>query len=228
MTDLLPDSITSSVFLRRDALAAWDVARGDCCRRPRRRLGATATWCVRAGELCRRATAEERHALLARAVVRAVADGCRCSDISRRFRSTAAELWSVPTDVVHVTRLDRRAGRQGGWRPAAPGPAPRTATWSCATVSRSRRPTRTRSMSPRCADVEAGARRRQQSAPPASDDTRWRRGSATRRCNTGRGPSTTDLVRRLADPRIESVAESRTFILFWRQAPPAPRAAIVV
>lgn len=219
MTELLPDSITNSVFLRRDALAAGmshaaiaaAVRDGDWVRL---RHGAYV-----AGDLFRRATAEERHALLARAVVRQSQTDVVLSHLSA-VPEYGGPLWSVPTDVVHVTRLDRRAGRkEAGVRQHQGLLESEDVIMRNGVAVTS--PTRTLIDVTTCAHLEAALvivndllHRRLTTLT----DVRHRYATMQHHPYTLR----TDLVFRLADPRIESVAETRTFVVCWRQGLPAP------
>ena len=225
MTELLPANITSSVFLRRDALAAGmshatiaaAVREGDWVRL---RHGAYV-----AGDVFQRANVEERHALLARAVVLQSQTDVVLSHLSA-VPEYGGPLWGVPTNEVHLTRLDQRAGRkeagvrqhQGRLEPGdvimQNGVAVTSATRTLIDVTT-------------CAHVEA--------ALVIANDLLHRRLTTLvqvqhRYSSMQNHPFTlrTDLVCRLADRRIESVGETRTFFACWRQGLPAPEPQWVV
>jgi hypothetical protein len=219
MTELLPDGITKSVFLRRDALAAGvshatiaaAVRDGDWVRL---RHGAYV-----AGDIYRQANAEERHALLARAVVRQSQTDVVLSHLSA-VPEYGGPLWNVPTDVVHVTRLDRRVGRKEAGVRQHQGLLDAGDVITCNGVAVTSA-TRTLIDVTTCAHLEA--------ALVIANDLLHRRLTTLvdvrhRYSTMQHHPFTlrTDLVIRLADPRVESVGETRTFFVCWRQGLPAP------
>lgn len=225
MTELLPVDVVGSVFTRGEALAAGYTERQiiAMCR--------NGTWHrVRRGayvsrELWRDADELQRHAMLARAVLKQARTEVVLSHISA-LPEYGVPLWGLRTDVVHVTRTDRRAGRkEAGVRQhqgvlldkdhvlrngVSVTAAARTAI-DITTVA---------GPEPSLCVVNhllhAGHTTLTALAERYEDMTR--------------NPHTlrTDLVLRLASPAVESVAESRTYFLCWRHGIPAPVPQYVV
>lgn len=225
MTDLIPERAQSSVFLRRDALAAGmshaaiaaAVRSGEWVRL---RHGAYVP-----GPEFRAASREGRHALLARAVLAQSKTDLVLSHLSA-VPEYGGPLWDVPTDAVHVTRLDRRAGRKEAGVHQHQGLLLEgdVETRNGVLVTS---PTRTAIDVTTCAHVEA--------ALVIVNDLLHRglttlgdlwTSYATRQHH----PFTlrSNLVLRLADPRVESVGESRTYYMCWKQGLPAPEPQWIV
>jgi Transcriptional regulator, AbiEi antitoxin len=225
MTDLLPERLTQSVFLRREALAAGvshaaiaaAVRSGDWVRL---RHGAYTS-----GDAFRSATEEERHALVARAVVMQAKTDVVLSHISA-VPEYGGPLWGVSTADVHITRLDQRAGRREAGVRQHQGALeePDIVTRNGLLVTS---PERTLIDVSTCAPLAAAV-------AVANYLLHHRLTSMTavheRYESMQHHPFTlkTDLVLRLADPRIESVGETRTFVTCWQQGIPAPEPQWVV
>lgn len=219
MTSLLPDHTTAQVFLRSEALAAG-LADRDI-----RALVRSGQWHrVRHGAYVdaptwRTLDEPGRHAVLARAVVRQARTDVVLSHLSA-LPEFGAPMWGLPLDVVHLTRLDRRAGRKeagvqqhrglllDGDVVQRNGLSVTSATRTVLDLT-----TVTGTEKTLCATnflLHAG----ETTADELAD--RYR--------SMERNPLTlkTDLVLRLADARIESVGESRTYFMCWAQGLPAP------
>lgn len=160
-----------------------------------------------------------RHALVARAVVLQARTNVVLGHVSA-LPEYDAPTWGLPLDVVHVFRKDRRAGRKergvqqhqgtlldgdvvvrNGVEVAGPDRTPLDITTVAGVEA---------SLAVMNHFLHAGLttrdRRRERYEPMRQDPFTLR----------------TDLVLRLADGRIESVGESRTFFLCWRNGVPAP------
>jgi len=134
--------------------------------------------------------------------------------------------WGLPTETTHVTRIDGRAGRREAGIVQHQGLllpedlAERNGILITGGV-------RTAIDVTTILDVEAAlvAVNHLLHAGLATKDNLWARYSLM-----GHHPNTltTDLVFRLADARIESVGESRTFYLMWRHHVPAPEPQLVI
>lgn len=160
-----------------------------------------------------------QHALLARAVLSHARAEAVLSHVSA-VPEYDAPTWQLPLDVVHLTRLDRHGGRheagvhqhQGRLREGD------VVTRNDVAVTSA---TRLAIDITTVASVEAAL---------AVLNDLLHRGHTTlaqiaeRYSSMANDPFTlrTDLVLRLADPRIESVGESRTLFCCWRQGLPAP------
>jgi len=219
MTSLLPDHTTAQVFLRSEALAAGmtdrdirALVRGG--RWHRIRHGAyvdAASWST--------LDDPERHGLLARAVVRQARTDVVVSHLSA-LPEFGAPMWGLPLEVVHLTRSDRRAGRKEAGVQQHRGllhdedvTERNGVTLTSATRTVLDLTTITGTEQALCATnflLHTG----ETTADALAD--RYR--------SMERNPLTlkTDLVLRLADARIESVGESRTFFMCWAQGLPAP------
>lgn len=213
------------VWLRRDALAegyndkqiAKLVRSGEWVRV---RRGAYTS-----GELWLSLSPEDRHRVLCRAVLLTAHPTAALTHVSGAIE-WGAETWGWDLDEVHLTRTDGKAGRRedgvvhhrgkldesdvvvrNGVRVSI---APRSAAESCT-----------------IADVEAAL---------TVVNSLLHRGevSVEEFCRqvelTRCWPKslTTELVKRLADPRIESVAESRAMHVFWREHIPRPEPQVEV
>ena len=134
-----------------------------------------------------------------------------------------AETWGFDLGEVHLTRTDgSAAARRQAWSTTADASRRTRSSSSTASVSRARL-----ARSPRpapIADVEPSLDGRQQPAAPAARLDLERLGEQTIVTRSWPRSLTTELVTRLADRRIESVAESRAFHLFWREHLPRPGA----
>lgn len=221
MIELIPQPSHDPVFLR------GELVRGGLSDRAIAAM-------VRGGELHRirhgayvdattwkQASREERHALLSRALLKQ----CRAEVVLSHHSALpeyGAPMWMLPIDVAHVTRRDMHAGRRerdvvqhqgflGDWdvevRNGVPVTAAARTVLDITTIA---------ATEPSLVVVNYFLHRKLTTVA----DLRKRYAAMANHPNTLR----TDLVLRLADPRgrIESVAESRTFFLCWRQGLPAP------
>lgn len=208
-----------SVFLRRDALNAGISQRqitlltksGDW---HRVRRGAYVL-----GQVWARADEDDRRALRARAVLLQ----CRTEVVlshTAALPEYGAPLWGVPDDVVHLTRLDSRAGRaEAGVRQHRGVLLPDDLVLRRGVGVTSG--TRTAIDVPSVLEVEPAlvvVNHLLNKGHTTLDEIRAR--YAPMRNN----PHTllNELVFRLADPRLESVGESRTWYVCWRHGVPMP------
>jgi very-short-patch-repair endonuclease len=220
-----PVELGGVVFLRREALAdgytdraiAHRVRSGEW---HRVRRGA---YC--SGALWRSLSRADQHRVLARAVLRTAHPSTVLSHTSAALEH-GAPVWGMNLDVVHVTRTDGRAGRKeagivhhrglldeegvairGGVRVTPPTRAAIEVTTiagveeSLVTVN---------------GLLHAGQVSAASLAEMAFAARNWP------------NSLTTDLVLRLADRRIESVGESRTWYLCWTQHLPMPEPQVKV
>jgi len=162
---------------------------------------------------------EGRHSVRARAVLRQAVAPAVLSHVSGVLEFDAP-LWGIPLVDVHTTRLDGRIGRQeAGIRQhaGAIGPGDVTERNGIAVMS----PTRLGLEITTMADVErslvvvnhllhVGLTTPAQLAGRYRTMTHWPR------------TLTTDLVLRLANPKVESVGESRSIYLCYAQSLPMP------
>lgn len=220
MEKLVAVDAATSVFLRSEALAAGyrereitQLVKQDVWHRVRR--GAYV-----AAEVWQRASDLDRHALLAAAVLKQARTDAVLSHVSA-LPSYGAPTWGMRLDVVHLTRTDQRAGRhEAGVRQHQGLLLPEDVVVRPDGV-RVTTATRTAIDITTVASTEVGLvvvnhLLHEGFTTPAQ--------LAERYASMQRNPFTlrTDLVLRLADPRIESVGESRTFCLCWRHGIPAP------
>jgi hypothetical protein len=213
------------VWLRRDALAE-----GYSDRKIAKLVRAGEWYRVRrgaytSGDLWRRLSPEDRHRVLCRAVLLTAHPTAALTHVSGAIE-WGAETWGFDLDEVHLTRTDGKSGRRedgvahhrgkltegevvvrNGVRVAA---AARTVAETCTIAG----------VEPALAVANSLLHRQEVSRADLevqTDLTRhWPRSL------------TTELVRRLADQRIESVAESRALHLFWREHLPRPEPQVAV
>ena len=226
MTDLLlPVEVSGNVFLRSQALAAGysdrDIAR----------LVRQGVWHrIRRGAYVDAAVWQAlddvgRHALRARAVVMQSKTDVVLSHISA-LPAYGAPTWDLALDVVHVTRVDRRAGRnEAGVRQHQGVLLPNdVAVWRGLNVTSA---IRTAIDITTVAGTEASlaiVNHLLHEKHAVLQDVLERYRSMENHPYTLK----TDLVLRLADERIESLGESRTFYLCWRHGIPMPEPQWVV
>lgn len=220
-----PVDLKGVVFLRRDALAEGYNDRA-IARRVRSgewhrvRRGA---YC--SGELWRSLSRADQHRVLARAVLRTAHRSTVLSHTSAAIEH-GAPVWGTDLSVVHVTRTDGRTGRKeagivhhrglldeedveirGGVRVTSPTRAAIEVTTiagveeSLVTVN---------------GLLHAGQVSAASLAEMAVAARNWP------------NSLTTDLVLRLADRRIESAGESRTWFLCWSQQLPMPEPQVKI
>jgi hypothetical protein len=218
---LRPDSVDLDgvVFLRRDALAD-----GYSDRAIDRRVRSGEWHRVRrgaycSGELWRSLSRADQHRVLARAVLRTAHPSTVLSHTSAAIEH-GAPVWGIDLKVVHVTRTDGRTGRKEAGIVHHRGVLDEEDVTICGGV-RVTSPTRAAIEVTTIAGVEeslvtangllhAGLVSAASLAEMAVAAKNWP------------NSLTTDLVLRLADPRIESVGESRTWYLCWTQHLPMP------
>jgi hypothetical protein len=208
---------TGGVILRRDAIS---MGMDD---RAIRRLVRSGTWHrVRHGAYVDRAiwdsmVAEDQHRVLARAVLRTAGGPAVLSHLTAALEH-GAEAWDVDLSNVHFTRLDRRAGRREagvvqhrgrlsedefGLVHGAPVVSAARSLIEVTTVT----------------DVAHGlviANSLVHQRPEVLSAAR----SLESGMNHWKDTLATRIVLALADPRVESVAESRTAHLLWSQGIP--------
>lgn len=225
MTDLLAPPAGAGIILRSEAIAAGYTDRDIA------KLVAAGDWhklrhgAYIAGDTFRSAKPERQHALLARAVLRQARTEVVLSHLSA-VPEYDGPLWNVPMDVVHLTRLDERAGRkEAGVRQHQGALLPGDVVERHGLEVTS--PTRTALDVTTVVGVEQAL---------VVVNHLLHRGLTTPQELTDRYSSMeqhpftlrTDLVLRLADPRIESVGESRTSYAMWRQHVPKPEPQLVI
>jgi hypothetical protein len=225
MTNLLPEPTMTDVVLRREALAAGYTDRDI------RKMVRSGLWHrIRHGAYVgagawNELSDGEQHALLARAVLRQARTEVVLSHISA-LPEYDAPMWGLPIDVVHVTRRDQRAGRKESGVQQHQG----------ILLSHDvevRRGVEVTSAARTAIDITTVADTERSlvvvnhllhQRHTTLDAVRRRYASMDRHPFTLR----TDLVLRLADPRIESVGESRTFFACWNQRLPMPEPQVTV
>jgi hypothetical protein len=225
VTDLLPHPTLADIVLRREALAAGytdrDIAkmvRSGHWHRVRHGAYVGAKAWNDLGDV-------EQHALLARAVLKQARAQLVLSHISA-LPEYAAPMWGLPRDCVHVTRRDRHAGRKES------GVCQHQGLLLPGDVEL-RRGVEVTSAARTAIDITTVATTEQSlvvvnhllhHAHTTLEAVR------ARYAGMDQNPFTlhTDLVLRLADPRIESVGESRTFFLCWSQGLPVPQPQFIV
>jgi hypothetical protein len=160
----------------------------------------------------------EQHSLTASAVVRQSRTKLVLSHTTAVIQH-GAPVWDLPLADVHVTRLDRRAGRHeaGVVQHRARLPKEHVKPGHPALTT----PTRTALDLTTIADVEH--------CLPVFDHllhakltSKSELKACARQMDRSPGTLATDLVITLADGRRESVGESRTFFLIWGSGTPSP------
>jgi hypothetical protein len=167
----------------------------------------------------KRLSPTRRHHLRAMAVLRRANTELVLSHVTAVVLH-AAPTWELPLANVHVTRKDRRGGRKEAGLVQHRGlllPADIVNADGCAVTS----PTRTALDLTTVADVE-------HCLPVFDHFLRYGATSKTllhqgsKAMNMWKDTLSTDLVIRLANPRCESVGESRTSFMLWRGGLVAP------
>jgi hypothetical protein len=213
------------VWLRRDALAegitdkeiAKLVQTGEWYRVRRGAYTSGALWLT--------LSPEDRHRVLCRAVLRTVHPTSVLSHVSSAIER-GAETWGFDLDEVHLTRTDGKGGRKEAGLVHHYG---KLSEDDVEVVNGVRVTPAARALAETCtiAGVEpsltvANSLLHQEGVVAEEFAEQV---IATR---TWPRSLTMELVRRLADPRIESVAESRAFHLFWREHIPRPEPQLEV
>jgi hypothetical protein len=164
-------------------------------------------------------TATGRHALLGRAVMRTLGDRVAASHHTACALHDM-ELWDVPLNVAHVTRLDGGAGRAEGDVHHHEGLVLADDVQVVGDV-RAMRPARAALESAALSGVErglvtvnSGLHRKLFSADELMAQHRL--------MQSWPGSQHLQVVTRLADGRAESVGESRTLFMLWSQGLPMP------
>jgi len=220
------DDYYVAVELRQGFIGRRDVlAVGDDDRFIRRQLAARSWTRIRNGAYCRTATwasldPVERHRRLAGAVLRAHGDAVVLSKVSGLLMRPGSDVWGIDLSRVHVTRRDGRCGSVERDVVHHEGPVhdddveeidsllvlkeARCVVETLATVG----------VEPGLVVADAALR--------AARVTREELVELRERTKRWRGSRTTDLVLRMAEPKAESVGESRSRFLYWSQGFPQP------
>ena len=211
--------LTGVTFLRRDALDAGYTDRAIAAHVragvwQRVRRGA---YC--SGELWQSLSAADRHRVVARAVLRTAHPSSVLSHHSAAIEH-GAPVWGVDLSAVHLTRTDGKAGRREAGLVHHRGVLPMRLVDTKGAVPVTEA-TRTALEMTTVTSVESalvtvngllhsGATSEAAITAMRDDVRQWPHSL------------TTDLVLRLADPRIESAGESRALYLCWSQQLPRP------
>lgn len=219
MIELLPELTFDIILLRSEALAAGYTDRDLAKLVTRGELVKVRRGAYVDGALWSSLPSEQRHQLLTRAVLKQANVDAVVSHGSAVVEH-GGPLWGLPPGIVDVTRPDARAGRhEAGVRQHRGLLLPEDVqTKAGITVTSA---TRTAIDITTVAEVEAAL---------VAVNFLLHAGLTTKEAISARyapmerHPHTlrSDLVFRLADGRIESVAESRTFYMCWRQHIPTP------
>lgn len=225
MIDVLPRPTRDQIILRRDALADGCTDR-ELARLVRAgELHKLRHGAYTSGELWRSLGERERHQLLARAVLMQGRSAAVLSHVSAAMEY-GVPTWGLDLRQVHVTRLDAKAGRnEAGVRQhqgvlleedvdRRHGVETTSATRTALDL--------TTMLEPEPALVAVNHLLHEVLTTAAALSARY--------ASMGHHPHTlrTQLVLALADPRIESVGESRFFFGCWRGHVPRPAPQYVV
>jgi hypothetical protein len=225
MTEKERDPLSGAVWLRRHALADGFNDKAIA------RLVRTGEWhrvrrgAYTSGELWTTLSPEDRHRVLCRAALLTAHPSSVLSHLSSAIE-WGAETWGFDLDVVHLTRTDGKCGRKEAGIHQHSGVL---AEDDVLVVNGVRVTAAPRAIAETCTigDVEASltvANSLLHQGVVAAEEFE-EQVSATRSWPKS---LITELVRRLADRRIESVAESRAFHLFWREHIPRPELQVDV
>lgn len=161
----------------------------------------------------------ERHRITTRAALRAAKSDAVASHVSSIVEHTET-VWDLDLSEVHLTRLDRRAGRREAGvcqhrGKVSKGDVVEINGIRATSVVRAALELTTVTDVEHSLVVVNGL---------LHDELCTIKDLAARYTTMDPWPNTlaTDLVLKLADPRIESVGESRSFYLMWRHAVPYP------
>jgi hypothetical protein len=213
------------VWLRRDALAEGYSDRAIAKLVKAREWHRVRRGAYTSGPLWDSLSPEDRHRVLCRAVLLTAHPSSALSHVSSAIEWDA-ETWGFDLSEVHLTRTDGRCGRKEAGLVHHRG---RLSEEEVVVLNGVRVTPAARSVAETCtiADVEPsltvansllhlGRIDMDELTHETAVTRSWPRSV------------TTDLVRRLADHRIESVAESRAFHLFWREHLPRPEPQVEV
>lgn len=225
MTDLMNKLALSHVILRGEAIEAGYTDRDLANLVRAGQLHKLRHGAYVDGGLWREQDEGGRHRLLSRAVVRQSRTSVVLSHASA-VPEYGGPLWQLPLEQVDVTRRDRRAGRR------VPGVRQHQGLLLPADIRNDGEvdvasPTRTAIDITTVVGVEPAlvvVNFLLHGGLTTLGEVRERYQAMERHPFTLR----TDLVFRLSDPRIESVAESRFFHLAWRQGLPNPEPQFVI
>lgn len=219
------DDLTHAVFLRRDALSMGYTDPAI------RRLVRCGTWhrirhgAYVDGDLWRSMDAVGRHRLCARAVLRAAHPSAVLSHVSAAIE-LGAPTWGVDLGQVHVTRIDGRPGRKEAGVVHHRGTLVRDEVTHVGGV-----PVTTATRAALEVTTIAGV----ESSLVTVNGLLHRGHTTIESLRLGAvglrhwpGSLTTRLVLDLADPRVESAAESRAFHLMWRGGIPRPEPQVEI
>jgi hypothetical protein len=171
-------------------------------------------------------TPEDRHRLLSRAVLRTAHESTALTHTSSLVER-GIPLWGLPLDVAHTTqRVRRKAGRRvDDWIPhrgrlleeeveelngVSVSIAPRSAVEICSIAS----------VEPALIAVNGLLRAKAMSLAEFAEQAAL--------CRLWPGSLTTDIVLRLADPRLESIGEDRFAYLCYLQSLPKPEPQVEI
>jgi nicotinamidase-related amidase len=218
-------SLTNVVWLRRHALADGFNHQTITALVKSGEWYAVRRGAYTSGELWRSLGPEDRHRLLCRAVLLVVHPSTVLTHVSSAIEQ-GAETWGFNLDQVHTTRTDGKGGRNEAGVIRHEGVLLES---EVEIVNGVRVTPAARALAETCtiAGVEpaltvVNSLLHQGVVQPAEFDDQV---LATRSWPRS---LTTDLVRRLAEPRIESVAETRAFHLFWKEHIPRPEPQVEV
>lgn len=177
------------------------------------------------GELWDSLSPEEKHRVLCRAVLMTVHPSSALSHVSSAIE-WGAETWGFDLGEVHLTRTDGRCGRKEAGLVHHRG---RLSEDEIVILNGVRVTGAARSVAETCtiAGVEPSLTVANSLLHSGAIDME-RLGEQTIVTRSWPRSLTTEVVRRLADRRIESVAESRAFHLFWREHLPRPEPQVEV
>lgn len=171
------------------------------------------------GDIWGSADERARHAILARAAYRTSRTGVALSHVSAVLEHTSS-FWDLDLTEVDLTRIDGRSGRREAGIRQHRG---KVLDGDIVTINgvQATSPTRAALELTTVADTE---RSLVVVNGLLHSGLCTMEGLSERYAQMDHWPNTlgTDLVLRLADPRIESVGETRTFHLCWRHGVPAP------
>lgn len=220
-----PDSLNSAVVLRRELIADGlsdsdiraKVRRGELQRIRHGSYVESGFW----ASLSR----EDQHRVMVRAVLKRAHPSTVATHISSAVER-GGSVWGIPLDEVHVTRTDGRPGRSEAGVVHHAGVLEEADVEILNGIRVSRAPRCAVELTTRCG-VEAAL---------VTVNSLLHRGeltvaefkAAAHDMRYWPDSLSTTLVERLCDPRLSSVAESRTWYMCWAQHLPRPRPQVPV